>query len=90
MTRSTSPTAAASATAWARPVSSRGLSARPCIRPDAFAAPVNPTTRDKFEPSAALRAALLDGYASDLAQLPDLCPELDLSLWPSARELGLA
>jgi len=50
---------------------------------------VNPTTRDKYQPPAALRAALLDGYAPDLAQLPELCPSLDLSLWPTARALGL-
>jgi hypothetical protein len=51
---------------------------------------VNPTTREKFEPSPSLRAALLDGYASDMEQLPGLVPGLDLSLWPSAREVGLA
>ena len=51
---------------------------------------VNPTTRQKFEPSAALHASLLEGYASDLAQLAQLWPDLDLSLWPSAREAGLA
>lgn len=50
---------------------------------------VNPTTRRKFEPTASLRAALLQGYAPDLSQLPELLPELDLSLWPSAREVGL-
>jgi hypothetical protein len=37
-----------------------------------------------------LQSALLDGYARDLEQLPDLVPGLDLSLWPSAREAGLA
>jgi hypothetical protein len=51
---------------------------------------VNPTTREKFEPSAALRASLLAGYEADMAQLPDLVPGLDLSLWPTAREAGLA
>ena len=51
---------------------------------------VNPTTRAKFEPSPSLRSSLLAGYAPDLAQLPDLVPGLDLSLWPSAREVGLA
>lgn len=51
---------------------------------------VNPTTGRRFEPEAALRQALLEGYADDLAQLPDLVPELDLSLWPTAREVGLA
>jgi hypothetical protein len=58
--------------------------------PEVFRGEVNPTTREKFEPSAALRASLLDGYAPDLAQLPELVPGLDLSLWPSAREVGLA
>ena len=51
---------------------------------------VNPTTGPRFEPSPSLRRALLDGYAPDLAQLPELVPGLDLSLWPTARELGLA
>jgi len=55
----------------------------------AFGGEVNPTTRQKYEPSASLRAALLDGYAQDLEQLPELLPGLDLSLWPSAREVGL-
>jgi hypothetical protein len=50
---------------------------------------INPTTRQKFEPSPSLRASLLDGYAPDLAQLVELVPGLDLSLWPSAREVGL-
>lgn len=56
---------------------------------DTFRGEVNPTTREKFEPSSALRAALLEGYASDLAQLRELLPGLDLSLWPSARAAGL-
>jgi hypothetical protein len=51
---------------------------------------VNPTTGRRFEPSSSLRRALLDGYTPDMAQLPELVPELDLSLWPSAREAGLA
>ncbi len=50
---------------------------------------VNPTTREKFELPPALRSAFLDGYAHDIAQLRDLAPELDLSLWPTARETGL-
>lgn len=58
--------------------------------PDELAGEVNPTTREKFEPSPTLRAALLDGYLHDMAQLPGLVPGLDLSLWPSARETGLA
>ncbi len=57
---------------------------------DAFRGEVNPTTRAKFEPSAALHASLTEGYASDLAQLAQLWPDLDLSLWPTAREAGLA
>jgi hypothetical protein len=61
-------------------------------QPDAAAlrGEVNPTTGRKFEPSASLRASLLEGYAPDLAQLPELVPGLDLTLWPSARESGLA
>jgi hypothetical protein len=51
---------------------------------------VNPTTGPRFEPSAGLRDALIEGYAPDLEQLTDLVPGLDLSLWPTARELGLA
>ena len=55
-----------------------------------FKSEVNPTTRQKYELSPSLKRALLDGYAPDLAQLPELVPGLDLSLWPSAREAGLA
>lgn len=51
---------------------------------------VNPSTGPRFEPSDALRRSLLDGYAPDLAQLQVLVPELDLALWPTAREIGLA
>jgi hypothetical protein len=58
--------------------------------PSTFRGEVNPTTREKYQPSASLRAALLEGYAADMAQLPELLPDLDLSLWPSAREVGLA
>ncbi len=57
---------------------------------EALRGEVNPTTRDKFAPSPSLHAALLAGYAADLAQLPNLVPGIDLSLWPSAREAGLA
>ena len=60
------------------------------LDPDAFRGEVNPTTREKFEPSAALRAALLAGYARDMAQLSELVAGIDLSLWPSAREAGRA
>ncbi|MFV2064260.1 MAG: sulfotransferase domain-containing protein [Chloroflexota bacterium] len=57
---------------------------------DSFRGEVNPTTRQKLELPASLRAALLDGYAYDIEQLPEMLPGLDLSLWPSAREAGLA
>lgn len=55
-----------------------------------FHGEVNPTTRDKLELSAPLRKSLLDGYAHDLEQLSALLPQLDLSLWATAREVGLA
>ena len=60
-------------------------------QPDAAAmrGEVNPTTSEKFAPSAALHASLLEGYAADMAQLAALWPDLELSLWPSAREAGL-
>jgi hypothetical protein len=58
--------------------------------PDRLRGEVNPTTSRRFEPSASLRRALLEGFAPDLLQLPEIVPGLDLSLWPSARELGLA
>jgi len=57
---------------------------------DALRGQVNPTTSTKFEPSVALRESLLEGYVADIEQLTELWPELDLSLWPSAREAGLA
>ncbi len=60
------------------------------LDPDAIGSEVNPTTREKFQPSPSLRASLLAGYAPDLAQLTELVPGLDLSSWPSAREVGLA
>lgn len=62
------------------------------FEPDAAAyrGEVNPTTGPRFEPSASLREALVEGFALDLEQLPSLVPDLDLSLWPTARELGLA
>lgn len=50
---------------------------------------VNPTTREKVALSATFRRALIDGYAGDLERLPQLVPDVDLSLWPTARELGL-
>ena len=48
---------------------------------------MNPTTARKIDLTPSLRAALLDGYAPDLERLRSLAPELDLSLWPSAREV---
>jgi hypothetical protein len=50
---------------------------------------VNPSTGRRFELSAELRPALVDGYACDLEQLPALAPGLDLSLWPTAIAAGL-
>jgi hypothetical protein len=50
---------------------------------------VNPSTGPRFEPGAALQRALVEGYATDLEQLIELLPGLDLSLWPTAREAGL-
>jgi hypothetical protein len=50
---------------------------------------VNPSTGRKFQPSAALRRSLLDGYAPDIERLARMVPEVDLSLWPSACEVGL-
>jgi hypothetical protein len=55
-----------------------------------LAGEVNPTTRRRFEPDAALSAALLDGYGPDLEQLRELWPELDMALWPTAVQLGIA
>ena len=57
---------------------------------EAFRGEFNPTTREKLRLSPSLRRSLLDGYAHDLEQLSVLCPQLELSLWPSAREVGLA
>jgi hypothetical protein len=51
-----------------------------------FSRPVNPTTARKVDLTPNLRSALLDGYAPDLERLRSLAPELDLTLWPSARE----
>jgi len=64
----------------------------PPYQPDqsALAGEVNPTTREKYRLSPSLQSAFLDGYASDMEQLPELVPGIDLTLWPSAREVGLA
>ncbi len=67
------------------------LGLKPCrLDAAAIAGEVNPTTSHKYELSPSLRSAFIDGYSHDLAQLPELVPELDLSLWPTAREVGLA
>jgi hypothetical protein len=69
-----------------------GFLGLPPFEPDdsAMAGEVNPTTRAKYEPPASLREALVSGYAPDLEQLAELVPDLDLSLWSTAREVGLA
>ena len=59
------------------------------LETDAFKSEVNPTTGQKYRPTAALQAALLEGYATDMAQVAELIPTLDLSLWPSAQGAGL-
>ena len=51
---------------------------------------VNPTTREKYTPSASFRDSLVAGYGPDIEQLAHLVPGLDLTLWPTAVELGLA
>jgi hypothetical protein len=50
---------------------------------------VNPTTGRRFEVPSALRRTLAEGYTDDLAQLLELVPDLDLALWPTARQVGL-
>ena len=47
-------------------------------------------TEPRFDPAPPLHRALVTGYAADLEQLALLVPGLDLSLWPTAREAGLA
>ena len=63
------------------------------FEPDAAAyrGEVNPTTGPRFEPSAS-RCAKPSWRAThpDLEQLTSLVPGLDLSRWPTAREVGLA
>lgn len=67
------------------------LGLEPAELPEAaLGAEVNPTTSRKLELSADLRAALIDAYAPDLERLAEMLPGLDLSLWPTAREGGLA
>ena len=63
------------------------------FEPDAAALPRRGQPHDRAALRAVSRrcvAALLDGYAPDLEQLTSLVPGLDLSLWPTAREVGLA
>jgi Sulfotransferase domain len=60
------------------------------LDPGAYRSEVNPTTSRKFELSSTLERAFLDGYAHDLEALAELLPELDLSLWPTARQAGIA
>lgn len=50
-----------------------------------FERQVNPTTRPKMELPTGLQEALVAAYQPDLAELAGLAPELDLSLWPTAR-----
>jgi hypothetical protein len=59
------------------------------IDPKHLAREVNPTTSRKVELTRPEREALAVGYAPDLEQLATLFPELDLSLWPTAHEIGL-
>lgn len=56
---------------------------------DAYRGEVNPTTSRRFELSASLEQAFVDGYARDLEQLSELAPELDLALWPTAQRARL-
>jgi hypothetical protein len=60
------------------------------LDPAVFGREVNPTTSRKVEPSRELRDALVTAYGIDLEALRILAPELDLSLWPTARAAGLA
>jgi hypothetical protein len=50
---------------------------------------VNPTTSRKLDLSPTMHGALIDAYAVDIEQLRSLVPELDLTLWPTARGAGL-
>jgi hypothetical protein len=47
----------------------------------------NPAGRPNVDLDAAERDALLARYGPEMARLPDLVPDLDLSLWPSARKV---
>ena len=60
------------------------------IDPAQLAREVNPTTSRKVELAPDERDALVAGYGADLEELAALVPDLDLSLWPTARDVGLA
>lgn len=57
---------------------------------DALRGEVNPTTGRKYELPGPLREALLSGYRHDIEQVRRMLPDVDLSLWPSVAEMGLA
>ena len=56
------------------------------LAPEAFGRPVNPTKGSKIELPPGLRASLAAAYAPDLAELPDLAPDIDLDLWPTLQQ----
>lgn len=51
---------------------------------ESLAQAVNVTTGERSDLPADLRAALARAYSADLAALPALAPEIDLTLWPTA------
>lgn len=51
---------------------------------EAFTQGVNVTETEKATLTADLKASLSRAYAAELAALPELAPEIDLSLWPTA------
>jgi hypothetical protein len=57
----------------------------PAFAPDDITRPVHRTDRPKPVLDAAQRDDLAAAYAPDLQRLPDLCPEIDLTLWASVR-----
>jgi hypothetical protein len=59
------------------------------IDPQQLTREVNPTTSRKVELTPDERAALIAAYAPDLEEINALVPGLDLSLWPTAGEIGL-
>jgi hypothetical protein len=46
--------------------------------------------RPKSEMNAGLRDDLVEHYRADVACLAELCPEVDISLWPNFRRLAPA